>query len=214
MKYLMLGLLLSVSSLAHASKQCLLGDLVSDVCLSKAPVSKDIQEFLKLEKEIGQKSSSINYLEQFKVYSGEGIYGEFTYQNASSASLNALSKWAVKEMGVYKAPEYDAFEMIKNAEKMDKKKFAEFINNALMDVKSVDSEDAEDFTPAMKKKLELYLKTKTEAKKAITNLVFTKDVKEVVVYDLLDNNNENVADAQFVIVSEDKVILVNRFWWL
>lgn len=210
MKHLLLGLLLSVSSLAQA-KQCLHGDSVGEVCLSKAPISKNIQDFLKLEKEIGQKSAIINYLEQFKVYSGEGIYGQFTYQNSTNASLTALGKWATKELGVYKTPEYDAFNMIKHAEKMDKKKFAEFIENALM---KIESEDTDDFTPAMKKKLEIYQATKTDAKKAITNLVFTKEVKEIVIYDLLDNNDSNVADAQFVIVSDDKVILVNRYWWL
>lgn len=217
MKLLLLSLILSVTTLAQA-KECLHGDEVSEVCLSRAPITKGIQEFLNLEKEIGQDSGSINYLDQFKVYSGEGIYGEFSHYNSTSASLTALGKWATKELGVYKTPEYDAFNMIKNAEKMDKTKFSKFIDKALMDMSrhqaDIDSGDTDDFTPAMKKKVALYLKTKTTAKKAMTNLVFTKDVKEIVVYDLLDNNDSNVADAQFVIVSDDKVILVNRYWWL
>lgn len=220
MKQLFLGLLLSVTTAVHA-KQCLHGDEVSEVCLSKAPIAKSLQNFLDLEKEIGLDSGTINYLDEFKVYTGEGIYGEFTYQNSSSASLTALGKWATKELGVYKTAEYDAFNMIKYAEKMDKKKFEQFINNALMDMKShmadIASGDTDDFKPAMKKKVEKYLATKAAAKKALVDLVFVKKpevVKEIVIYSLLDNNDSNVADAQFVIVSDDKVILVNRYWWL
>jgi uncharacterized protein YdaT len=108
--------------------------------------------------------------------------------------------------------------MLKNAEKMDRKKFVEFLGQMLMDVDErivdIASGEREDFSAELKSKIKEYLKTKNSAKQMITDLIFSDDVEEVVVYDLLDNNNENVQDAQYVIVSDDKVILVGHFWYL
>lgn len=216
MKHLFLGLLLAVSTQSFA-KQCLHGDEVSKVCLSKAPVSATITNFLKLEKEIAV-DGEINYLEQFKVYSGEGVYGQFSHYHSTEEALTALSKWATKELAVYDTPEYNAFDMMKHSKEMDKKAFTEFLEDSLMDLKThmqdIANGDTDDFKPAMKKKVAQYKAKREAAKKAMINLVFAKNVKEIVVYSLLDNNDSNVADAQYVIVADDKVILVNRYWWL
>jgi hypothetical protein len=214
MKTILISVLLVMSSMVF-SRDC---ETVSKACLKKLTLSTELNKFIALERMIGEKSYDLNYMNHFQVFVGENIYGNFTMQNASQASLSALGDFAVKHMGVYDAPEYDGFEMLKNAEKMDRKKFVEFLGQMLMDVDErivdIASGEREDFSAELKSKIKEYLKTKNSAKQMITDLIFSDDVEEVVVYDLLDNNNENVQDAQYVIVSDDKVILVGHFWYL
>jgi hypothetical protein len=192
---------------------------VSNVCLTNSNFPKDAVEFLNLDREIGSQSYDLNFLDQLLIFSAENIDMEFGYEHTTNEALTQLGFWATQKLGKYSAPENDAFEMLRTAKKMNKNELGEFLDDLYLDIDErlaeIASGESEDFSTEMKLKVKRYLKIRNKAKNLLLNAIFPANKQsKVVVYELLDNNNENVADAQYVIVSDEKLVLVNRFWWL
>jgi hypothetical protein len=190
---------------------------IADVCATEVKLTAKTQEFLKLEAKLGKDIYDLNHVNQIKVYKIANTK-LFEKKYVTTERLNALSIWATKKLGVYEKPEYDATEMLQSVETKDYSSYNSFIENAFMDagahLENILTGDAEELTAAQKDMMKKRSSLQSTAFYEFTDLFFGDKETKVTIYDLLDNNNENVQDAQFVLIGNGHIVLMNRFWYL
>lgn len=209
--------LLALSFFAALSNVSFACEKVADFCATEVKFSAKTAEFLKLEAALGKDIYDLHHVSQFRVFKVDNT-NVLNKKHVTTKTLTALSKWATKKLGVYDEPEYDAAEMLQNVEELDYSAYGKDLENKFIDagqyLESILAGDQEDMTAAQKEQMKQRSKLKDAAFYEFTNIFFGGKETKVTVYDLLDNNNENVQDAESVIVGNGYIVLVNRFWWL
>lgn len=204
-------------SLQLVGSNCLADDYFT--VASEATDMSKVKEFLALEKQVGQAVYDLGHVDQMKFYRIARGYN-LSYSGISYPTLKDFGYFGINSLGVYDVAHvydgyWDLLDVIKGAKQMDAASLGKFFKSLFsnVDVASDDyfnSQEVEAIKDELAKKNTLY----PEALSTIVNLLTNNSQRSVTVYPLLDNNNENVQDAQWVVVGSNFVVLINRFWYL
>lgn len=197
--------------------------LVGDNCLAEdyftisneATDMSKVKEFLALEEKVGQAVYDLGYVSQMKFYRTARGY-KLNYGGISYPLLKDLANFGINSLGVYSVEDiygsyWDFLDIIKEAKQMNAAGLSDFLAGEFFDTNvDSDNDDVQLVKEEFARRNALY----QDALLTITNLLTNNSKNSVTVYPLLDNNNENVQDAQWVVVGRNFVIVINRFWYL
>jgi hypothetical protein len=203
----------SASHQAHLVDQtCVVRDLITTTNFNLSVVEK----FLALEKEIGEKIFDANHVNNLQIYATK-YSNKFSRDYVTSSKLTALGHFGIKQLGVYDISQdlegWDMLDMFRDAVVTDAKGLKtflqeSFLKNGLIGDDYYDQDDVLSLEPQIREREALY----DEAISQLINLLTTKG--SVTIYPLLDNQNENIQDAQWIVVGSGQMIILNRFWYL
>lgn len=177
--------------------------------LAPVQLSAGTVQFLELEKQIGEKTYDLKHVSRLQVYASKKSYLPWSVEEQE---LKVLGDFSIKALGIYEQPIYTPFQIIQSVKKLTKRQFESLLNDRFFKVKRGYPKVDVAFSEKVKTRAAL----KAAAIKEIVDLLFPQGtrLKQVAIYDLLDNYNENVDNTQFMIVSLDHVVLMNYFYWL
>lgn len=178
-----------------------------------------VKEFLALEKQVGEGVYDLGHVNQMKFYRISRGYN-FSYNGITYPGIKNLTEFGINSLGVYEVDDtynsyWDLLDVIRGAKQMDSAGLVKFLESEFSnkDIASDDyfnAEEVELVKAELTRKNALY----QDALATIANLLTQNSKHSVTVYPLLDNNNENVQDAQWVVVGRNFVVVINRFWYL
>lgn len=195
-------------------EHCFIKNYVTDTHVDMDIITK----FLKLEKEIGQNSYDVNHVNEMKIYK-VGLAYRLNQRNIEYNQLQAVSNFSADELAPYDSEwlygdsygHWNYLDVLRNAKILDKSKLAKSLAYMFAD-KEIEVY-ADDMTQELQAKIDARADIYDQAMAEIIKLIMGTD-NAVTSYPLLDNNNENVANAEWTIVGDDYVIVLNKFYWL
>lgn len=198
----------------------LVGDycLIEDYVTTRAVDMKLVREFLDLEKEIGEESYDVHHVNEIKIYQAK--YTRMLAQrNIDYKHLQALANFSVDELTPYDSDwlygddygYWTYLDVLRHAENLDRIKLKKELSYLFADKEIEVYED--DMTEELQAKIDRRAALYDQALENLATLIMGNS-RQVTLYPLLDNNNENVQDAEWTIVGDDYIIVLNKFYWL
>lgn len=200
-----------MSNLKMLGKNCLIKDYVTSRQFDQALMD----EFLTLDKEVGENSWDLHYLSDFRLFKIKYSYS-YMYRSISEKGLKELANFGINELGIYTEDDifggdyWEYLDVLRDARQYNKDEFLSFMSDIVTPKEPELDEDATEETIAKaKRKTQIY----DQAMEQFANLMIGTN-KSVTIYPLLDNNNENVQDAQWIIIGDGYIVLMNKYWYL
>lgn len=203
-----------ISNMSLVGKNCFIKSYVTKQSIDMATIN----EFLKLEKEIGEDSYDVHHINELYIYQTRYTY-RLEQRNISYADLQNLSNFSVDELTPYSSDElysdaygyWEYLDVLRHAEVVTKEKLISTLTYLFGDKVAEPYED--DMTEELQAKIDKRAALYDLAITDMASLIIGSN-KTATVYPLLDNDNENVQDAEWVIVGDDYVVVLNKFYWL
>ena len=203
-----------IGSMSLVGEHCFINDYITVTNVDM----KVVNEFLELEKEIGEQSYDVHHVNELYIYKA-GYAHRLNQRNIDYKHLQILSNFAVTELSPYEVDDiygdhygyWTYLDVLRHAEILDKTKLAKELRYMFADKEIEVYED--DLTPELQAKIDRRAAIYDQALSNLATLIMGSN-RNVTSYPLLDNNNENVADAEWVIVGDDYVIVLNKYYWL
>lgn len=204
-----------LSNMSLVGKYCLIEDYITKSSIDM----KVVNEFLELEKEIGEESYDVHHVNELFIY--KASYAHMLNQrNIDYMHLQKLADFSINSLGIYTPEELygdDGFrfwsylDIMRYAEVVTKEKLTKELSNFFGEKVIEPYED--DMTEELKAKIDRRAALYDQAIAFIAQLIMGNN-RKITIFPLLDNDNENVQDAQWTIVGDDYVIVLNKFYWL
>lgn len=207
MKILFLASLL-VFSFKSYSTDCV---TVGHTCLQEIQIEESLKAYLDLEKKLGAELYDLNHVSNFRAYQGKNIQA-FLPSKVTEERLNDLRIWANEELGIYPEAQFSSFQMLQTVKKLGSEELKDFLMSLMMDIEAY-LQSGSTLTLEQKQALEYALKVQKQVVNKIAIEVLS-NAQSATLYRLLDNDNENVQDAQWVVIGGADIYLINRFWHL
>jgi hypothetical protein len=238
MKLLLLSLLMTASTLSIANDICTqqldLSDadqlttlkLIDGHCAaldyyklgSDITPHKYLKEFFKLENIVGSAVYDLHHINRVKIYR---FYRGYKFQKSviQNQALKAMTKFGIEELGIQSYEDtydryYDIMDVYRDGKEMNAHLFTKFIKKQLSELDLENGgyyqEEVESVMLEYKRKNEIYEQSVNQ----LVALMTQRGSFTVSVYPLVDNENENTQDAQWIVMGRNFIMLFNRFWWL
>jgi hypothetical protein len=202
------------SNLVLIKDKCLVQNYVTDTSIDMNVVN----EFIKLERIIGEKLWDQNHVNNFQVINNNY---QLNAKYISHAYLKSLAIFGINELGIYDTEDifneyWDLLDMYRHIETPSGNKVEKWITQKFAD-KKIAYEDYQIDTDNIDKLKKMIIRRTNIYDDAIANIIrllTSSSTNQISVYNLLDNDNENVQDAQWVVVGKDYILVINKFWYL